>query len=193
MSRLWRLTRNRCGRVLYESLASVGVTGTVMYEYVRSLEGPVVEPQSDPGRTVEECPPSALDALDVPTDDLEPGETVLAAREGEALSGYLFLSTDTTHCIRPLERELTFEGAYLRRVYVRPSQRNRGVATDLVAAACRRAADRGAGRATALVAIDNRPSRRLFAHQGFRPQRARWYVRIGPLTGRSVRDLRDRL
>lgn len=38
MRRLWRLTRNRYGRAVYERLAAVGLTATWMTEYVASLE-----------------------------------------------------------------------------------------------------------------------------------------------------------
>ncbi|WP_277542760.1 GNAT family N-acetyltransferase [Haloarcula laminariae] len=184
MVELWRLTRNRYGRACYDRLQAMGVTATVMTEYVAALSG---EPGAADGGspTVEACDPDRVTPLDAPTDDLVDGETVLAAFDGATPLGYLFYSVDATHHIHPLERDLEFEGAYLRRVYVAPEHRQRGVASALVAAACERARQQDARRATALVARDNVPSRALFEAHGFEAVRDRRYVRVGPFAYRS--------
>ncbi|QSX00189.1 GNAT family N-acetyltransferase [Haloterrigena alkaliphila] len=191
MPPLWGLTRNRYGRAVYDALARVGLTATVMIEYVAALEDATEEHTSvDGGATeyaVESCDPSRVAPLDAPVDELAPGELVVAALEDGRPRGYLFCSIDPTHEIHPLERTLAFEGAYIRRVFVAPDHRNRGIATAMVEAACRMASERGAERATALVALDNSPSRALFERRGFEPRRRRRYVRIGPFTHRSVR------
>ncbi|RLM96331.1 GNAT family N-acetyltransferase [Haloarcula sp. Atlit-7R] len=186
MTRLWRLTRNRYGRAAYDALARAGITATWMYEYTRSLTESVPEP-ADTGVTVERCDPARVAPLDPPVDDLVAGEDVVAAVVDGTPAGYLFCSVGATHHIDPLDRRLSFDGAYIRRVFVDPDCRNRGVATAMVAAACRHAADDGAAEATALVALDNRPSRALFERLGFRAARTRRYAAVGPLSWRSVR------
>jgi len=188
MTRLWRLTRNRYGRSVYDALGRAGITATWMYEYTRSLAEPIPD-SADTEVSVERCDPARVASLDPPVADLVAGEDVVAAfADGEPL-GYLFCSVGATHHIVPLDRRLSFDGAYIRRVFVDPDCRNRGVATAMVAAACRHAADDGAADATALVALDNRPSRALFERLGFRATRARRYAAVGPLSWHSVRDL----
>lgn len=187
MVELWRLTRNRYGRTVYDALARAGVTATWMHEYVASLSDPPDRP-SPSAFDVGVVDPELVASLDAPTGELRPGEAVVAAVDGETPLGYLFLSVDAEHEIHPLERSLAFDGAYVRRVFVAPDHRQRGVASALLATACRRAADRGAGRATALVARDNRPSRALFEKHGFRIVRDRRYARVGPFSYRSVRE-----
>ncbi|NUC74578.1 GNAT family N-acetyltransferase [Haloterrigena sp. SYSU A558-1] len=189
MPRLWRLTRNRYGRAVYDALARRGITATEMIEYVADLED---APAADGGSrrsayAVETCDPSTVAPLEAPVEELQSDELVVAALEDGRPRGYLFCSVDATHEIHPLERELHFEGAYIRRVFVDPDHRNRGIATALVGETCRLARERGAERATALVALDNGPSRALFERRGFDPRRRRRYVRVGPLSHRSVR------
>ncbi|QRV13675.1 GNAT family N-acetyltransferase [Haloterrigena salifodinae] len=189
MPRLWRLTRNRYGRAVYDALARRGITATEMIEYVAELED---APAADGGAqrsayAVETCDPSTVAALDAPIEELQSDELVVAALEDGRPRGYLFCSVDATHEIHPLERELRFEGAYIRRVFVDPDHRNRGIATALVGETCRLARERGAERATALVALDNSPSRALFERRGFDPRRRRRYVRVGSFSHRSVR------
>lgn len=184
MVELWRLTRNRYGRACYDRLQAMGVTATAMTEYVAALsETPARRVESS--LTIESCDGERVGPLDAPTDELADGEVVLGAFDGGVAVGYLFYSVDATHHINPLERELSFEGAYLRRVYVAPDHRQRGVASALVAAACERARRQGVDRATALVARDNVPSRALFESHGFEGVHDRRYVRVGPLSYRS--------
>ena len=191
MPRLWRLTRNQYGRAAYEVLARAGITATVMYEYVATLaEDEFDAPASSAERSyaVEPCEPDRVAPLDAPVTELGPDERIVAALEDGRPRGYLFLSIDAAHEIDPLERTLEFDGAYIRRVFVDPAHRNRGIATEMVAEACRRARERGVRRATALVAVDNAPSRALFERHGFEPRRRRRYVRIGPFSHRATRS-----
>ncbi|QCS41451.1 GNAT family N-acetyltransferase [Natrinema versiforme] len=187
MPQLWRLTRNRYGRAVYDALARIGITATVMYEYVATLEDAAVDGSEDSSYEVAVCEPERVTGLDAPVAELRPDEMVVAALENETPRGYLFCSVDATHEIHPLERTLAFEGAYIRRVFVDPDHRNRGIATAMLAEACRQAHERGARQATALVALDNAPSRALFERHGFVPRRTRRYVRIGPFTHRTTR------
>ena len=185
MLRPWRLTRTDRARAVYEFLAERGVTATWMTEFRRPLATPT---EAAPPAAVDVGPrePAVVEELGAPVEQLLDDERVVAATEDGAPRGYLFLSVDATHHIHPLERELHVEGAYLRRVFVAPEHRGRGVAAALVAAACR-AASAEADAATALVALDNGPSRALFRGCGFAPARAYRYARAGPLTWRSTR------
>jgi ribosomal protein S18 acetylase RimI-like enzyme len=186
---LWRLTRNRYGRAVYDTLAKLGVTATSMIEFGVDLDADRDRSTGNRGGlTVEQCNPDRVAALDPPTGDLTDNEVLIAAFDGGTPLGYLFLSVDERHEIHPLERTLAFDGGYVRRVFVDPTHRNRGVATAMVETALQRARDAGADSVTALVAVDNVPSRSLFERHGFEPTRKRRYVRIGPLSHRSVAD-----
>lgn len=186
MVQWWRLTRNRYGRAAYDALARIGVTATQLYEYRRSLAAPP-DVEELPGEvTVGSDDPRAVASLGAPIEELVEDEEVVVANDATGPVGYLFCSIDATHEIHPLEERMTFEGAYVRRVWVDPEHRNRGIAGALLARACRRAADRGASEATALVALDNRPSRALFRGAGFDPVAKHRYVRVGPLSHRST-------
>jgi len=188
MPQLWRLTRNRYGRAAYDALVRAGITATVMDEYVTRLEEETAfDATSDGSYTVETCLPAQVASLDAPVDELGPDERIVAALEDGRPLGYCFVSLDAAHEIKPLERTLAFEGAYIRRVFVDPNHRNRGIATAIVAEACRHARAEGASRATALVALDNSPSRALFERHGFETRRRRRYVRVGPLSHRAAR------
>ncbi|MDS0279324.1 GNAT family N-acetyltransferase [Halomicroarcula sp. S1AR25-4] len=185
MVELWRLTRNRYGRAVYDRLAAAGVTATLLSEYV--ADPAAVDPSGSESVSVEVCDPARVSELGAPVGELADGEVVLGAFEGGTPLGYLFCSLDATHDIAPLERRRSFEGAYLRRVFVAPDHRQRGVASALVVGACDWAHGRGATRASALVARDNVPSRALFAAHGFDVVRDHRYVRVGPLSHYSVR------
>jgi ribosomal protein S18 acetylase RimI-like enzyme len=126
--------------------------------------------------------PDAPASLDAPLAEKLPAETVLTVCENGVARGYLFISVNTTVPIDVLECKLSFNGAYIRRVYVDQAHRNRGVATALITAANRYASARDATQAVALVAIDNRPSQALFETCGFTVRSTRVYARIGPLS-----------
>ncbi|WP_129112762.1 GNAT family N-acetyltransferase [Halegenticoccus tardaugens] len=197
---LWRLTRNRYGRALYESLRELGVTGTRMYEYVTDLDdGDVARPAPESGVELRVCDPDDsgpndpddLDARPAAFDERRPDELVVVARSGGETAGYLLLSADGSLYVRPLETDLTFDGAYVRRLFVDPVHRNRGIATALVATALATARDEfGAGRATALVAADNRPSQWVFEANGFRRERIHAYYRLFGLARRTTAPVR---
>jgi GNAT superfamily N-acetyltransferase len=104
--------------------------------------------------------------------------------------GYLFVSADEPIFVHPLETELDFEGAYVRRVFVDPDYRQRGIATALVADARRVARERfDASEAHALIAPDNRPSQWVFEANGFRRVHEYDYARVGGWTRRRDRPL----
>lgn len=189
MPALWRLTRNERARGVYEALKRVGVTGTRMFQYV-------ADPRDDAGADadVEGVEFDARGPADVGEayeafDELRDDETVLCALDGGGIVGYLFLSVDATHRIHPLEETLTFDGGYVRRVFVRPSHRGRGIATALVSRARAAAADAGAEEVHALVALDNRPSQWVFEANGFERRFEHVYYRVGALRRRRIDDI----
>lgn len=194
MGPLWRLTRNRYGRAVYDRLGRRGVTATRMYEYVAPAREALDVPAPAGDVTLAAFDADEFDRSESPFGELLDAEVVIAAVDGDAdgdrdgLVGRLFLSPPATeHAVSPLETTLTFDGAYVRRVFVDPAARRRGIATALVAAARRVAAERfDAGSTVALVAADNRPSRRAFASNGFEPTRVRTYARVGPWSHQSV-------
>jgi ribosomal protein S18 acetylase RimI-like enzyme len=188
---LSRLTRNRYTQRVYEICFELGVTATWLSEYGKRLEATDgLEASSDaslPDRyRIRTCDPETVDPLDAPVADLQAGEEVIAILEDGTPCGYLFLSVDTTHEIQPLEQQLAFDGAYIRRVYVAPEYRNQGLGSAMLEFALSRSVERGARRATALVALDNTPSRKLFERYGFDVERTHRYVRAGSLVHRSV-------
>ncbi|MFC6824073.1 GNAT family N-acetyltransferase [Halopelagius fulvigenes] len=189
MPALWRLTRNERARRVYEALKRVGITGTRMYQYV-------ADPRDDAGAdaAVEGVAFAARDPTAVGGEyeafaELRDDETVLCALDGDEIVGHLFVSVDATHRIHPLEETLTFDGGYVRRVFVRPSHRGRGIATALVSRARTVAADAGAGAVHALVALDNKPSQWMFEANGFERRFEHAYYRVGPLRRRRVEDI----
>jgi GNAT superfamily N-acetyltransferase len=197
MGQLWRLTRNAYARRVYDALKRVGVTATRMDEWVASLDAPV---ERDPpaGVAVERRPPETLDIAACPAlDERRDDETVLAATEtdgegGGTVLGYLFVSPAPTIHVHPLESDLSFDGAYVRRVFVHPHARNRGVATALVARARTVAAEWGLETVHALVAVDNRPSQWVFEANRFERRRRYSYLRLFGYRRRDVTDLDGR-
>lgn len=166
---LWRLTRNRFGKRLHTALDAVGVTVSRLYEYRAPL--PAADTASTPdGVTIRPADPAPLSAS-VPTDELIDTEAVLAAFDGDdggdTPVGYLFVSVDAAVPVPELRTTMPFDGGYVRRLYVDPDHRQRGIATALVDAAKGHAVDRGADAVVALVAVDNRPSQWVFESRGF--------------------------
>jgi GNAT superfamily N-acetyltransferase len=199
---LWRLTRNDYAIRLYEALKRLGVTGTRMREWVAPLSDPDVVAAYESRPPPEDVSLSVVDAgtLD-PADradfaDPAPEDAAVLARldgaddegdvaDGGRLVGYLFVSERPVH-VDALERDLTFDGAYVWRVFVDPDHRRRGIATALVARACRLARARGHETAHALIALDNRPSQWTFRACGFAPDRELAYYRVGGWSRRST-------
>jgi ribosomal protein S18 acetylase RimI-like enzyme len=189
-----RVTRNRYTQRIYDVCFELGVTATWLTEYVRPLAATdELEPPNDASLPdhyeVRTCDPEAVRSLDAPLGELQPGEEIVAGLENGTPRGYLFLSVDMTHEIQPLEQQLTFDGAYIRRVYVAPEYRNEGLASAMLEFALSRSVKHGATRATALVALDNTPSRKLFERYGFDVERTHRYARAGPFVHQSVGEL----
>lgn len=190
---LWRLTRNRYGRRLYDALAARGVTATRMYEYVADASPgrPATALSPDAPVTFDVSPaadcPHGVD-FDIPFDAREGELAVVALVDGEPVGRALVSDHGETR-VHPLETDLSFPGAYVRRVYVARDHRGRGIATALVGETKRVAAEEfDAGEVHALIAADNRPSQRVFAANGFRVVARRDYARVGPWRYRRTTD-----
>lgn len=175
---IWRLTRTRFGHTLWDSLQNAGFVAAWMTEYVADLDD-VPNPTADTEVAVEIVDPDAVAALNAPVKELQDGEMVVAGFDGGRPVGYLFCSVGATHDIVPLEQQISFDGCYLRRVFVDPKHRQRGVATALLRRACTWGSEQGTAHAYALVARDNGPSRMLFERHGFHSHRELFYLRIG--------------
>lgn len=215
MVQWWRLTRNDYGRAVFDFFADHGLKVARMYGYVADLD-------ADPPRdsTLED---SALelrvgDASAVEPDEhaafgeLLPEERVVVVVDTDAgagtepasrqtarsfsagpVVGYLFVSAGRPIYVHPLETELRFDGAYVRRVFVEPTHRQRGIATALVAESRRVARESfDASETHALIAPDNRPSQWVFEANGFRRVHEYDYARIGGWTRRRERPLSPR-
>nr|WP_276303584.1 GNAT family N-acetyltransferase [Halomarina sp. PSR21] len=188
---LWRVTRTARARRLYEWLAARGVTGARMYQYVRDLdEGlPAPAPPADVTLARESGADAGLERLD---GDLARDDTVVVARsdDGGEAAGQVVVSVGRPVRVPPLGATVRTDGAYVWRLYVPPAHRGRGIATALVAAGARAARERGADRAAALVATDNRPSQRVFEANGFEARTLHTYYRFRNATRRGRRRLR---
>jgi GNAT superfamily N-acetyltransferase len=183
---LWRVTRNRFGKRLHARLDDLGVTVSRLYEYRADL--PTDDAAPPAGVDIGPTDPAALPD-GVPVEELVDAETVLTAVDGDALAGYLFLSAGATVPVPELGREMTFDGGYVRRLYVDRDHRQRGIASALVAAANAAAADHGADTAAALIAVDNRPSQWTFESRGYERVARHAYDRLGPLVRRRRRPV----
>jgi GNAT superfamily N-acetyltransferase len=173
---VWRLTRSRPARRLYDALDRLGLTVTRLREYHASLDGTL------PGRD----PPAGV-SLSVRTgagperhagEHLAPGDVVVTARIDDEAVGRVFVALDRTVYVHALRGRVRTDGAYVFGLWVDPRHRGRGIATALVARACRAADARGVARAVALVAPDNAPSRWVFEGCGFTPGHTHAYDRL---------------
>jgi len=208
MPALWRLTRTETARRVYDALKARGLTATQMDEYVADADAADAGRDPPPGVEIRALDPAEarrFEARDDAFAELRDDETAVCAfdggsgeRDGEGGEngevadadpvGYLFLGDPgLTYHIHPLEADVTVPGGYVRRVFVAPEARNRGIATALVSRAVAVADDRGAETVHALVARDNRPSQWTFESVGFRVARTRAYYRVGPWRRRRVK------
>lgn len=190
MPALWRLTRNGHARRVYEALKRVGITGTRMYQYVADPDDGRGATRAVDGVRFEARTAEHVGDEYAAFDELRPDETVLCALDDGDVVGYLFVSVDAGHRVHPLEETLQFDGGYVRRVFVRPTHRNRGIATALVSWAREWASERGASAVHALVAADNRPSQWTFEANGFERRHRHTYYRIGRFTRRTIERMR---
>jgi len=197
MSSYWKLTRNRYTRRLYEALADVGITVTRMNEFAARTQ-PADESPEDPETDVECVAVPATDELverlelqfSIPVTYLDEEWVVVAVADGGAV-GRTLVSAGREPYIAPLQQQMTFDGAYVRRVYVARQWRNSGIAGRLVRKALTVArTELGERRAFALIAPDNVPSRRVFEANGFSRERHHDYLRLFGLEYRRTVERR---
>ncbi|GGC69006.1 GNAT family N-acetyltransferase [Haloferax sulfurifontis] len=196
MPALWRLTRTETARRVYDALKARGLTATQMDEYVADADAADADRGPPAGVEIRALDPEDARRFEARYDafsELRDDETAVCAFDGgpdveRALVGYLFLGDPgLTYHVHPLEADVTVPGGYVRRVFVAPEARNRGIATALVSRAVAVAAGQGAETVHALVARDNRPSQWTFESVGFRVARTRSYYRVGPWRRRRVK------
>jgi GNAT superfamily N-acetyltransferase len=183
MNPVWRLLRNSYTRRAYETLAAAGLTAARMVEYETSIAPGAPEPSDRPdGVSVVRAPSGSgrLSGFDldftIPVTCYDGEWVVAATADGDAV-GRALVSAGQRPYVEHLDDRIAFDGAYLRRVYVTPTWRNRGIATLLIREALGIARhELDAETAHALIAADNRPSQWAFRANGFRPVRRFDYV-----------------
>lgn len=196
MVEYWRLTRTSTARTLYTILKRAGLTATRMYEYEGSLVTLDAEPPSSlsPGVRLERYGPDEVQSLAGTIDCSRPvepheGEWAVVAYADGTPVGRALVSDEPTTYVEPLERSVSVRGAYIRRVFVHPAHRGAGVASKVVSDVIAVARDElDCDTATALIAVDNEPSQRLFEGRGLRRVRAHDYLRVGGLSTYRVRE-----
>ena len=115
----------------------------------------------------------------IPVDLLRSEWALVALADGEPI-GRTLVSAGAEPYIHALERRMAFPGAYVRRVFVAPDWRTLGLGTQLLGRALAVAHDELCReRASALVAVDNRPSQWLFEGWGFERVRVHSHARVG--------------
>jgi len=170
---LWRLTRTPTAKRLYDGLADAGLVVASLDSFVRSTADP---PSPEHPLSFDTVAASEWLPERIRGEPLAPDDVIVRAREHGDTVGYCCLS-DRAVYVPELHRRMTFEGAYLWRLYVEPEARKRGIATALVQHAVGVAVDRfDAAGVTALVAPDNVPSRRTFESVGFVATERHTYV-----------------
>ena len=196
MVQYWRFTRTSTARTLYDVFKRVGLTATRMYEYeasITELDSETLSPVPS-GVRLERVAPGDVHSLAGDIDfsrPVEPHERewVVVAYVGDMPVGRALVGDEEAPYVEPLERSITVSGAYVRRVFVHPDHRGAGVASRTVLDAMAVARDElTCDTATALVAVDNEPSRRLFEGRGFRRVRTHDYLRVGALSTYHVRE-----
>ena len=196
---IWRLTRNRYTRRLYESLGTIGVTAIRMIEYVADAGDQSRVDESDRSLTVSFVAAPATDDslarydLDFtgPISFLN-GEWVVVATVADEAVGRVLVSAGGEPYITPLRKRLAFDGAYVRRLYVDRTWRGNGIATRLIQNALRIAEDELNEKVvSALITPHNKPSHWAFETNGFRPVRCHDYARALGIEYRRVTTLKS--
>lgn len=185
-NRLWKVTRTRPARAVYEALAARGVKAATMLLYVSES---VPEHRSPEGVTFVRYDGGASpgDARDEAYDELDGRDEVLFALVDGEYAGRVFLSERPVP-EQAIDQTVDRQGAYVWRLYTDPAFRGRGVASALVARGVSLAHETfDVDRAYALVARDNYPSKRTFEKNGFEAHERVDYWRVGPVSRRNWR------
>jgi GNAT superfamily N-acetyltransferase len=186
--RLWKVTRTRPARAVYEALAARGVKAATMLLYVCE-EVPAARPAE--GVTFVRYTGGAYpaDARDEAYAELDPADEVLFALVDGEYAGRVFLSARPV-AETAIDETVDRAGAYVWGLYTDPAFRGRGVASALVGRGVALAREAfGVGRAYALVARDNYPSKRTFEKNGFEARERVDYWRVGRISRRRWRPV----
>jgi len=166
----WRVSRHPVVRWIYERLDRAGIVLAQLDRFERSTatsppDGPALPDAIELTRTTPaDRLPATLNAAPV-----APEDRLLLARRADTTVGWCLLSARPVY-VPELHRRLSFDGAYLWRLYVTPNERGQGIGSALVMRAIQEAATAlNETQISALVAPDNLPSRRAFANAGFTP------------------------
>lgn len=176
---VWKLTRSRPARRLYDALASVGLRVSVLDLFRR--EGPLRPPEpgsGPPSVTIETTQASERqDWWTISDPALDGDDFVLVALADGRPVGQALLSSAGPVYVTELDRTVDFEGGYIWGLSVDPDWRRRDIASALLEAALVRLDRLETPAANALVAPDNHPSRTLFRATGFSPDSRLVYVK----------------
>lgn len=184
---VWKLTRTRPARRLYDTLVAAGLHVSVLDQFSHDLAGapPAVGPLPEPVavETARAADRPARWGFSDPA--LEDDHLLLAAVADGDVVGRALLSTGGPVHVAELDRTLAFDGGYLWGLVVDPDWRRRGIASVLLETALARLHRDGTAALHALVAPDNHPSLALFRGHGFAPERRHVYVNALGLAYRS--------
>ncbi len=172
---VWRLTRTRCGRALWNALTNRGIRIARLRLYrTEAFDVPVPSLSPDLSLAVDRGADRDSDTIEAP---IAPDDWVVRVETIEGTVGSVVLSIDRQVTVEPIDTTLQFDGGYIWALYVTPAYRRRGIASALVAqAAALAAAETGA--CLALVAPDNRPSQLVFEGLGFAVEGSLSHVRL---------------
>jgi GNAT superfamily N-acetyltransferase len=184
MPSLWRLTRNRYTRLLYERLDRIGIAFATLSLYVCDCTDGEYDdgtlPQAAVTKTYRQNETDRdLSEMRSVFRELRGNDLLVVAHFDDDIAGYLFVSYDRSVFVPALEASVSFDGVYLWQLYVDPKFRQRGIATNLIYHALDAARETfKATTAIALVALDNYPSRAAFESNGFDARQTLSYLRI---------------
>lgn len=188
---VWKVTRTRPGRRLFEGLAERGVVLSRVEQFGRTLDGPLPAIGVPGGVSLRVREPGELGLpgrMDRP--ELTARDRIVAAVADDRVVGVQPVTTDRPFHVEPLDRTIRFDGAYFWGLYVDADWRRRGVATALVARALAFVAERTElARVDTLVGVDNVPSKRVLRGVGFEREHVRSYYRLGRFERRSKREV----
>lgn len=167
----WLLTRNRLSRRLYEGLVSAGVRIARLDRYQFRMPPGTAQDQGGADYDMRRLHSDRLpEVWYADPEEIHPGDLVIGAIRDGTVVGSVFVSADRPVEIPELKRRISLSGMYVWRLYVDPDHRGEGIATALVATAIADGREVfGTDLATAFVAPDNVPSRRVFERVGFEP------------------------
>lgn len=190
MADYWRLTRNQYTRFVYDKLKTLGVTATRLFEYEALTDDIDSDQSPDLPADVQIDRFSASQMRDrgfdidfsIPVALRNDEWVVVATAEGRPVARTVVTNAPTPY-ENALERAIPVTGAYVRKVFVVPDRRGQGIASAMLRVALSLAhGEFAAETATALIAVDNRPSQWLFEASGFERVAVHEYIRFGPFS-----------